>query len=316
MHLILIALLSTFTGDATPPLISGPVGGANSAQCESPLGWRVGELDPAFGLTREEATDAIRRAAMMWGEALEGRLLFREESVEESGSIDIRFVAGEERRAALARRERDQALLAESDRIASLRAAIDSVRLEVDQFRTTQEESNRLYLDRMSEYNRMVNALNSAGGVSPQMDARLSEMATALDQEKAQLDVLTAEFNAMVDALNARTRQLNLEVTAYNQELASDQAASQGEQVLSAAYRETRRELGPLTAFVSRTIEVYDFDGRNDLILILAREMGRALGLEVTSIPGAVMSGTAPREGTPSLHPSDVEAVRALCSAR
>jgi hypothetical protein len=113
--------------------------------------------------------------------------------------------------------------------------------------------------------------------------------------------------------MNTRTELRNAEVAAYN---ASRNAflIEYGEtRLIQSAYLETRRELGPLTAFVSRAIEIYDFESRTDLVLLMAREMGRALGLDLSTVPGSVMSGTASRDEPPALHPSDVAALRALC---
>jgi hypothetical protein len=284
-----------------------------SRRCEVPIPWAVVALDERFGLTVEDVEDAVRQAGMLWGEAAGGRLLFREDASDGGGKIAIRFVFDERAEMARARTERERDLAEDALRIEASRAALDSIRADLDGFRTQQSEANRAYLERMAEYNRLVGTLNAGGGVPPEMDARLSEMAAALDEEQRQVVALTDEFNHLVAATNTQANQLNASVAAFNSGREAFQRDFGEVGIVSAAYLESRRELGPFTTSLSRAIEIYHFEDQTDLVLLLAREMGRALGLELSTEPGSVMSGTASRDGRPALHPSDLAALQAHC---
>ncbi len=56
--------------------------------CLHPLTYRIGSVDPRFGLSRKDVSDAIRDAAAIWSRA-SGRELFRED---QKGAVEITFV--------------------------------------------------------------------------------------------------------------------------------------------------------------------------------------------------------------------------------
>ena len=67
---------------------------------------------------------------------------------------------------------------------------------------------------------------------------------------------------------------------------------------------------------VRRRIRVFRYDSAEDLVFVLAHELGHALGLGHASQSGAVMSEVSTfddRAGPPGLHPRDVEMLDARC---
>ena len=68
------------------PTLALPV--LSSGLCSTPLGWKLGYLDPAFNLSEAEATAAIEQAAQMWNQAF-GRTLLQQDA--QGFSIDFRY---------------------------------------------------------------------------------------------------------------------------------------------------------------------------------------------------------------------------------
>ena len=62
-----------------------------AAYCQTPLGWRLGKLDPAFNLTEAQALKLISTAAGMWNNAI-GKELLRHDPVQ-GFAIDFTFDA-------------------------------------------------------------------------------------------------------------------------------------------------------------------------------------------------------------------------------
>ncbi len=300
-------------------LLAGAPGGEAGARpvtpgtlelCTFPVRWHIADVDPAFGLSLEDVQDAVRQAAMLWEEAVGRPLLFQEGQ----GGIAVRLVFDERQRVAYERREREEALGERARGIEDSAAALEELRGELERRRTAHDRRQFDLRDRMEAHARTVEYWNSVGGAPADEFRRLQAEGEALDGLQRQLNEESDEINALVNRINAETERLNREISELNDAraiLARDVPVTV---LQSAEYRETRRFLGPIT----REIDIFHFEDRNHLVLLLAHELGHSLGLEHSDIPGSIMVESAPYDpaaGRPRPHPSDADALRALCPA-
>lgn len=254
-----------------------------SNPCLDPLPWRVGAVDPRFGMTPDELREAIRAATGAW-EHRTGRRLFRHDS---SVGMPIHLVY-DERQEELAsiRGQREEAL--------ELAAAIDG--MERDQERRIQ-----LLEDRVQFHNSAVEQWNQRGGGTARERRRIERL-------RADLDELRREVNRAAIALRRAIDRYNRIVEAYEPMAARRvQAGSFEETIITRGDRQTR---------TAPRLSIYQFENRAELVLILSHELGHALGLTHVADPTALMydeyaAGSTP--AYPSLADADVAALIERC---
>jgi hypothetical protein len=280
-------LLWHWVGDAPGTRGSGTpsnAGVGSRAPCQVPLSWHVERLDPRFGLSALEAQRAVEAAASMWARALGGTALFPHE---EGGELAIRFVYDERQQRGVARREQ-QARVDERD--ARIDARGESLARAVER------------LDReIARHNATVAEWNRRGGAPPEVAAELQ------DRE--------ADLGARERSLHRQIEELNREVAARNLQVETLARDFPSEVVESGRYGETvRRRFNRITSVSDREIRIFRFEDRDDLVMLLAHELGHALGLDHAPTPGAVMSAVH-SEAVRDLQPVDLALLRERCPA-
>jgi len=285
---------------------------SGGAACDLPLRWHVGEVDERFGLSREEATDAVRLATLLWEEAADQVFLFQET---EDG-LPIHFVFDERQASALERRREAQRV--EEVRLAAEEGAagLDELRQEVDRVRTSYDRRLQLLDDRVARHNELVQGWNVRGGAPPEELQRLRIAEEEIDAERRALELDAVALNLLVERLSEETRRANEGIAAYNRLVGSFDASAPTEGYEPSVYLESSRRMGPFTLSTERRIEVYLFESRDHLVQALAHAIGHALGLQHVEGPGSLMSASAfdrPPPGSGGIPEEDAARMKALC---
>ncbi|HEX5793293.1 MAG TPA: matrixin family metalloprotease [Rheinheimera sp.] len=262
--------------------------------CRAPVSWRIGQLDPAFALTLDDAEQAAHAAAAQWNSAL-GTELFRYDSID---GFPINFAYD----------ERQQTLLQQALLQRNLQRYDDNINQRAD---SLQQQSARLQQQQrqFAQQNQQFSADVAAFQRKVQQTGNASR--SALQAEQQQLNQRQQQLQQQADRLNAEQQQLLRQQRYLNDTVADRNALlpQQADQLAKAevGLMEIRGQQRVMTIFAYKTLA--------DLQLTMLHEFGHALGLGHTDSPASVMHfALNPQQS--SLTDEDIHALQAQCAVK
>lgn len=283
------------------------------APCAIPVHYRLDEIDPRFGFDELTVTTALIDAVSLW-QSQSGALLFVESDHPEAMLVSMRFDQRQQSanvRSSLrggleqdrAQLERDEAMLAEwGERIEAARDARDRA---ADALR-----------EDAADHEARVAAWNAGQG------ERGNAYRRALEAERETLRMaseevrrMTEDLNGDIAAYNRAAEDMQQRVADFRNRVGRYNEASSGELVESGRYQ---YEQGS-----GRRIDVFRVENYEELVRVLAHELGHALGLGHVEQPGALMHAMLHMPGAASapvvsaeLLAADLEALHQVCGER
>ena len=166
------------------------------------------------------------------------------------------------------------------------------------------------------ELNREVADWNQRTTIPDSVRTRLEREREGLDAARRDLDRRREQIEKSGELLAAESDELNRDIDEHNR--AQARAASVPTALSQAGrYDEEVTTRDGLVEDIRRRIRVFRFDDPADLVLVLAHELGHALGLGHVDDAGAVMSAVSTPDGrgtrSPGLHPGDVQLLSLVC---
>lgn len=241
--------------------------GVVDTPCTSPVVYRLGDIDEHFGLSQEEVQDALLEAEALW-ESSTGRNLF--EFRTDAQGLPVQFVYDERQQQEEERRilERERQVIEEEPNIST-----DPYERAVGLYRNMVAA----YETRLSVYNQAVQKVNARGGATDKEYKKLTEEKQALENLYGDIQVqvntvngLAREYNQSVEDFNATVEAFNDRVQTFEQKYGMEQEFDQG-------------------VYDGQAIRVYTFRDHENLVLVLAHELGHALGIAHVDEPKALM---------------------------
>jgi predicted Zn-dependent protease len=267
------------------------------------LRYRIGSIDTRFDLSRQEVSDAVHQAVLLWEKAV-GHTIFKEDS---HGDIRIDFVY-----------DKRQAV---TDSLKTISADIDDSKMSYDELMTRYEDmlvkvdqkknayisDNNSYLSALDAYQKEIDGSNQKALVSHDEFQRLKEKKHDLDSQLAKLQVKRTDLQKTVNDLNKIVRVI------------SEIASSHNSQVMN--YKNTRKDLSDefyagryeMNIYGEKSITIYHVKDHDKLVRALAHELGHAQGLKHSSNPDSIMYYLN-RSDSIKLLPEDILAMQARCS--
>lgn len=245
--------------------------------CNEPLSYRIGEIDSRFGISEEEVKEAMQMAVSLWSDAIDRPVAF----YTEDGNIDVRFVYDERQEVVVGEMRFREQIESEQIRTDQIQREYETRRDRFEQKSSEYERLASTTRNELNELNRWVREKNQNGGMTvaeEQLFLERKEEVESMQQrvldERNELDQLADEINSYVDRLNNRIEESNELVDRYNEEYSGESRFTK------ATYRNT--ESGGM-------ITVNQYLSKRDLYMVLAHELGHALGLVHGNDPASVM---------------------------
>lgn len=270
------------------------------ATCSTPIYYRLGQLDDAFGVTPEVAKEHIKAATDVW-QQLTSRSLF---IYDERASFTINFMYDE-------RQATTDAVETFSEQINRLATAVASFENNVTEREAALRTARTSYEERLARYQTNVTAFEqeraeyiASGERTVRKEANLERQRLSLNAEAASLqraaealNELGQRFNTFVDEGNAVIQEYNSLVNSFNARFGQRREFTQGD-------------------FQGDRINIYTFTDYLELQRVLVHEFGHALGIGHVEDETAIMYhmlGSQPE--VPTLQPDDRAAFAAVCLA-
>ena len=241
--------------------------------CHTPILYRIGHIDAQFGLSDSAVRAALERAEQLWENAL-GHNLF---AYSATAKLTINFVFDERQQATQVK----QRLLSKLQQTEASRAGLaQSYATWRDLYhdkRQAYETAHIAYEARVQAYNAQVQQWNARGEPSVQVQHTLAVERAQIETRQRQLVADQSELRDIMATLKELADRDKTLVETHTRQVQS----------YNTLYGEHRRfHKGE---YNGKEITIYQYQDLADLILILAHELGHALGLAHVAAPQAVM---------------------------
>ncbi len=271
------------------------------AVCRLPIVYSIGELDNRFGVTNEEALSALTKAEAVWEEALGRDDIF---TYDENGPFKVNFIYDERQRRAEAALQAENNLDVRGEANEVLTELHSRLVAEYAEYDAEYRSRSAAYNANLAEYNAEVEKHNNAGGASPEVYAELQNRRAELEAERRELESLFGQLESLYEQINSIGKKGNELIGEYN-ELVQDfnHTFAHGHEYTQGDYR-------------TKEINIYSFTSEEDLVLVLAHELGHALAIGHVDDSSGIMYYLMKEQPKPAtLSEADQRAFMAACEA-
>lgn len=241
--------------------------------CDVPIHYRIGTIDTRFGMSKEQVEEAIHEAEMVWEEPLSTELFV----YDPEGELPVNFVFDERQKNSNDAEALRENLDTKEDMTKSVGAQYDALVQQFTALKAQYETRTSAYEKNLDAYNTEVSDWNNRGGAPEDVRADLAQRAGVLKKEQDDLSAFAKRLNGITDEINRIGARGNLLIADYNT------TAGQYNDQFAHANEFAQGD------YTGNAINIYEFDSHEELVLVLAHELGHALSLEHVEGTSSIM---------------------------
>jgi hypothetical protein len=268
--------------------------------CKNPIEYKIGTLDPRFGVSQEQFLADIKQAGALWSTA-EHKTLFE---YNPTGSLTINLIYDDRQKITQQENALNSSIDQNKQVADSVKQEFSSLKEKYTAAQAQYSQDLAAYNKAQTDYNNQVAYWNEQGGAPSREYAALQSQKNALTAQRATLETerqkvnaLAAQINALIDKYNLLVSHINDTVDAINND---GLAGTQFEEGVYISDREGTR------------INIYQFNNKTYFIRVLAHELGHSLGLQHNDGANSIMSPVNQSKSL-TLSQDDLSAIAALC---
>jgi uncharacterized phage infection (PIP) family protein YhgE len=270
-----------------------------SKPCSKPIEYSIGEVDPQFGISKDQLIQDSEKAEKVWEDAA-GKNLFE---YNPNAKLKINLIFDERQQ------ESNEATILENN-LKKLDLAHESTLENYNSLSSDYKSKLQVYnadvakyKKKLSDYNDEVKKINSQGGASPdeydQLEKERKDLEKTfndLEKERDKLNALAQKTNQAAKEENAIVNQYNTGVETYRDKFGGSIEFEKG-------------------VFDGENINIYQFREDSDLEMTLIHEMGHALGMGHVDNPKSIMYYLMGDQDLDNPKPTeeDLSALKSVC---
>lgn len=263
------------------------------SSCDKPLAYKLGDIDPKFGLTKEQFLADTKQAAQIWQKAEVKQVLTFDATAGNAITINLTY----DQRTALNNQINNlEQQVTRKDQ--SLQSDVNAYQKQVDDFKKRLADFHNQVL----ALNQQIDYWNQKGGAPADVYQKLITQQNDLAKERDSLKAEADSLNQTAQKLNLSTQDYNLGVNQLNNTIST--------------FKEALNQKPEEGIFNSRTqtIDIYFNNSYGELIHTLAHEMGHALGLQHNDNQASIMYPYTTETVVASV--DDIKSLDSICAQR